>query len=399
MKAIYLTYDGLLDPLGQSQVLPYLLELSKSTKSMRVISFEKNTQNHKLLDATKLMLQKHQIKWSKRKFTQSSSPFLKIFDVLKFLILFFFICIKEKPDLIHARGHPMAILASLFKIFFRFKLLFDYRGVWADERVVKGGWNLDRKLDELSYNFFVKLELYALKKANHIVALTRKVKAVIINKTNRLEDSITVIPCACDYDLFGKKNRSFRGGSETLTLGYLGSIGPAYRFDFYLSVLDQAIESGIKCNGLVLTNNVDSAKQFVFLNYGDKITNNLEIIQADRNQVPNYIQRMDVLLSFYTLWKSIIGTSPVKIAEAIACGTPVIANAGIGDTCEILEELGAGITIAEYDEAGISKAVSYLATLHLQDFSNIRLASKKYFDLKLANELYKSSYQKIESSN
>ena len=57
MKAIYLTYDGLLDPLGQSQVLPYLLELSKSTKSTRVISFEKNTQNHKLLDATKLMLQ------------------------------------------------------------------------------------------------------------------------------------------------------------------------------------------------------------------------------------------------------------------------------------------------------------------------------------------------------
>lgn len=399
MKAIYLTYDGLLDPLGQSQVLPYLIELSNSTESMRVISFEKNSQNNKVLDATKLMLQKHQIKWSKRKFTQSSSPFLKIFDVFKFLILFFYICIKEKPDLIHARGHPMAILASLFKIFFGFKLLFDYRGVWADERVVKGGWDLDRKLDKLSYHFFITLELYALKKADHIVVLTKKVKAVILDKTNRLEDSITVIPCACDYDLFDKKNSSFRGSPQTLTLGYLGSIGPAYRFDFYLNVLDQAIHSGIKCKGLVLTNNIDSAKKFVLSNYGDKLINNLEIFQADRNQVPSFIHQMDVLLSFYTKWKSIIGTSPVKIAEAIACGIPVIANAGIGDTDEILEDLGAGITIAGYDEAGIEQAISYLSTLHLQNFSNIRLASKKYFDLKLANELYKSSYQAIKSSN
>ncbi len=40
-KALFIMYDGLTDPLGQSQVLPYLKELSKNYR-FDVIGFEKN---------------------------------------------------------------------------------------------------------------------------------------------------------------------------------------------------------------------------------------------------------------------------------------------------------------------------------------------------------------------
>jgi hypothetical protein len=42
MKVLYLTYDGLTDPLGQSQVLPYIVGLSKKDIDFTVISFEKS---------------------------------------------------------------------------------------------------------------------------------------------------------------------------------------------------------------------------------------------------------------------------------------------------------------------------------------------------------------------
>ena len=38
MKVLYITYDGLLDPLGSSQILPYLYGLNDSSKFIFIIS-------------------------------------------------------------------------------------------------------------------------------------------------------------------------------------------------------------------------------------------------------------------------------------------------------------------------------------------------------------------------
>ena len=39
---LFISYDGLLDPLGQSQILPYIMGIVKHTKPIHVLSFEKN---------------------------------------------------------------------------------------------------------------------------------------------------------------------------------------------------------------------------------------------------------------------------------------------------------------------------------------------------------------------
>ena len=58
MKTVlYLTYDGLSDPLGQSQILKYLVPLSK-TNNLIILSFEKNYKDKKVIEIANL-LQKH----------------------------------------------------------------------------------------------------------------------------------------------------------------------------------------------------------------------------------------------------------------------------------------------------------------------------------------------------
>ena len=54
-KVLYITYDGLTDPLGQSQILPYLKGLAKHGYQFTILSFEKKDrfQKEKLLKTTK----------------------------------------------------------------------------------------------------------------------------------------------------------------------------------------------------------------------------------------------------------------------------------------------------------------------------------------------------------
>ena len=40
-RVLYCTYDGLLDPLGGSQILPYVYSFSTFIESIDILSFEK----------------------------------------------------------------------------------------------------------------------------------------------------------------------------------------------------------------------------------------------------------------------------------------------------------------------------------------------------------------------
>ena len=63
MKVIYLTYDGLTDSLGQSQILPYLKGLSNLGNDITIISFEKQHLNKNLMNSCTNELNKYHILW------------------------------------------------------------------------------------------------------------------------------------------------------------------------------------------------------------------------------------------------------------------------------------------------------------------------------------------------
>ena len=46
-KVVFLSYDGITDPLGQSQILPYLFGLSSNKNyKITIVSFEKTENYH-----------------------------------------------------------------------------------------------------------------------------------------------------------------------------------------------------------------------------------------------------------------------------------------------------------------------------------------------------------------
>jgi glycosyltransferase involved in cell wall biosynthesis len=398
VKALYITYDGLLDPLGQSQILPYLRSIHQNVTALHIISFEKP--DNDMLSRKKLQqeFKKSDITWSNLKFTQSQNSLLKILDVFKFIFVFFKICLSYKPDLVHARGHPMAIFSMPLKLFFGFNFLFDYRGVWADERVVKGGWDLSKTPDKFSYNFFTWIERFIVERSDHMIVLTNAVKDQLLVSTRQQSQNITVIPCACDFTLFDIRESNLLAQEPTSmkVLGYLGSIGPLYNFNFYLEVLHECIDQGINCKGLVVTNNIDEANQVISSMDSTLIKNNIDLIQASREEVPGLINQMDFLLSFITTYKSTIGACPTKIGEALACGIPIISNQGIGDIDLIVKDLDAGIILSGYSKKGITDAINYISSDEKVDRQSLRKKARKYFDLQFANASYQRVYLEIQ---
>ena len=70
-KVLYISYDGMTDPLGQSQVLPYLAFLSMQGYSFTILSFEKKARLEKERDVVQGIMRKYGITWVPLSFTKN----------------------------------------------------------------------------------------------------------------------------------------------------------------------------------------------------------------------------------------------------------------------------------------------------------------------------------------
>ena len=147
-KVLYISYDGVLEPLGQSQVLNYLKILS-SEHDIYLLTFEKRTDltsnNYQLVfDECK----EHGIEWVHLDYHKSLLG--TYVDIIKGLLISTYICFKKKVNIIHSRSYLPSLIAFLLKKTIHTKFIFDMRGLWADEKVDSGVWDKSGFLYKLS---------------------------------------------------------------------------------------------------------------------------------------------------------------------------------------------------------------------------------------------------------
>lgn len=241
MKTVlYISYDGMTDPLGQSQVLPYLKGLSKNGYSISLISCEKAERFEKHRETIEQMCQASNIDWHPLKYTKKPPLFSTLWDVRKINKKAKAIYQEKQFELVYCRSYIAALSAMHLKKNYGTKMLFDMRGFWADERIDGNIWSLSNPVFKKAYQFFKKKEKQFFSESDHIVSLTENGKQEILswNLPSVANDKITVIPCCVDIDLFNPANlnissiqekRATLGLTDTdFVLGYVGSIGTWY---------------------------------------------------------------------------------------------------------------------------------------------------------------------------
>ena len=107
-KVLFISYDGMTDQLGQSQVIPYLKALTKQGYSFHILSVEKKKRLEERGALIRGILQEAGIRWTTLLFSTRPPLLSKIYDQWKLNRKAAAICREEKISLLHCRSYVPA---------------------------------------------------------------------------------------------------------------------------------------------------------------------------------------------------------------------------------------------------------------------------------------------------
>ncbi len=404
-KALFISYDGLTDPLGASQILPYLEYIAAHPRQLHVLSFEKPERFAAQADEMRSHLAGKGIVWTPVMFTKGGK-LSKGWDLLRMYVTALRLQRRYRFKIAHCRSYQAAQVGCLLKRLFGAKVIFDMRGLWVDERVDGGLWKLARLPDRLAFRTYKRIERGLLQCANHVVVLTHRVVPELSRLAPAMQADVTVIPCCADFEHFNipsdEEKREARSGlglpDDALVLSYLGSLGTWYMLDEMLRFFIAAAHKRADIHFLVITRDW-SQEHWDRLHAlgGDTFASRVHVIGATRTQVPTYIGASDVMLSFIKPAYSKLASSPTKLAEAHACGVPAICNPGIGDVDSQMERLSAGALVDPGDQVSVERVISLLDTIRANGGQPLRARAMRMLDLGVAAAAYRQVYDAMEA--
>lgn len=402
-RVLYISYDGLTDPLGQSQVLPYLNSLSKLNYEITVLSAEKNEIFLKNKTIIENICFENNIKWENIIYTKTPPVLSTVKDVRALLRKAKSIYKENNFEIVHCRSYISALIGLTLKDRFGVKFIFDMRGFWADERIDGGIWNLRIPLFRWVYSFFKKKEKAFLLNADAIVSLTYNGKNEIMswNGMNHLEEMISVIPCCADLNHFNFSESGIEiGVKESLdipsshkVLCYLGSIGTWYMMEEMLDYFVVHTDRYPETTFLWITK--DNPESILNAARERGIEDKILIKGSERKDLPSLLSICDASLFFIKPLFSKKASSPTKMAELLGMGIPIICNTNVGDTDGIVKKENVGIVLNNFSNDEYEQAVDGFESLLETPKSHLRDVAKKYFSLSGGVESYKSIYDRL----
>jgi hypothetical protein len=110
VHVLYLSYDGMTDSLGQSQVLPYVIELSKNGFSIHLISCEKPEKYDSGKTGVINFIGQDDIFWYPIKYRKSPPIISTLADVFSIKKEAKKIIAKNKIKIVHCRSYITALV-------------------------------------------------------------------------------------------------------------------------------------------------------------------------------------------------------------------------------------------------------------------------------------------------
>lgn len=391
---LYISYDGMLEPLGQSQVLAYLKKLAVD-RSIHLISFEKKAdwEQADRRDALATEIADAGIRWHPLRYHKTPSALATAYDIAAGSALAVRLARRHGLTIVHARSYVAATMALAVKRSTGAKFLFDMRGFWADERVDGGLWPASSYL----YRLTKRLERSFLLAADHVVSLTHAGEAEI-RRFPYLRDkqpSISVIPTCADLDRFSNGDRA---APDPFVLGYVGSVGTWYLLDemlrFYRALAVEKPEARL----LIVNRNEQSMIRARVHALGIDPAK-VELVAAEHRDVPALIRRMSAGMALIKPVYSKIPSAPTKLAEYLGCGVPCLGNIGVGDMEGILERREVGVALRGFSDDELRTGARLLIAL-VQDeslASRCRATATELFSLEGGVAGYQAIYDRLEA--
>lgn len=407
---LYLSYDGLTDPLGSSQVLPYVLGLEALGYRYTIVSFEKPERFAEGEKAVRHTLEGRNIRWIPLPYHKTPPVLSTLADVRTLNRTVTQLLRSDPFGLVHCRSYITSLAGLRLKRKYGIPFLFDMRAFYPDERADAGLWPKNHVLYGGVYRYFKKKEKEFLAAADHTVVLTHA--GAKLMRAGKLTGSpftgeLSVIPCCADMAHFDytriheAQKRAIRNqlgiAPETFVLGYSGSVGTWYMLpemlDFFAALLAKKGDAFF----LVLTR--DRADDILARARQKGIPQNrIHIRPVNRADMPAWLSVFDASVFFILPSFSKQASSPTKQGELMGMGIPVVCNAHVGDTESIVNRSGAGVVMADFGPEATQTAVNHCLTRQ-PDREAIRRHGAEYYGLEHGIGGYARIYARLLGGN
>jgi len=405
-KILYLSYDGMTDPLGQSQVIPYLKGLSKYGYSFTILSCEKPAIYKKNKELILDSIKGYPISWEHIPFYKRPIGLSTLINLRNFRSAAHRLQRKHQFDMVHTRSGPLASISLELKKKYNVKFLNDIRGFWSDEKAEGNSWNIKNPIYKAVYNYFKAKEFECLRTADYNTCLTAAAKKEMLSWKNNMPSPlmIEVIPCSVDLNLFDaekidskereslKKELGIKDDDTIIT--YLGSIGGWYLTDEMMEFCKIVSDAVPKLKFLFISPH----RHEVILKTAEKYNIPKEKIivkHGTRKEVPVLLSLGKYSLFFIKPCYSKLSSSPTKHGEIMSMGVPTITNSGIGDVDSIISKYNAGIIIEKLDSENYRTASNKIVQNIEFNSREIRAGASEFYSLDNAILKYLKVYQQI----
>ncbi len=404
-RTLHLCYFGVREPLVQTQVLPYLRQLQKSGVDISILTFEPGF--HDWSDAEREAvrgeLQAQGIRWFGLPYHKRPTLPATLYDILCGAAMAIRIGRRERIDVLHARAHVPAAMASLAKVVIGAKVVFDIRGLMAEEYVDAGVW----KNGSLPYRLVKLLEKRLLQSADGFVVLTERIRDSFFGEGARMDRRgapVEVIPCCVDLSRFQAAAALSRdaireelGLSDRKVIVYVGALGGWYLTEEMAELLAAAHARDPRVFSLILTQSPpdELCARLDALGVGPEDRLIRKVAPAE---IPRYLKAADLAISLIKPCYSKLASSPTKLAEYLASGLPVICNPGIGDVDRVITADRVGVLVEELTREGFQTALDAAEALCREPglSERCRASAQARFDLnQVGGQRYRRLYERL----
>ena len=399
MKVLYLTYDGLLEPLGQSQVLPYVRLLAQRGVEIQLLSFEKPRDLAEGLrrDELAASLAQDGIPWTHLVYHKRPSAPSTAYDIGRGALEVASICRRFGIQLLHSRSYLPQLMAWLATRSASARTLFDMRGFWVDERVEGGIWPRDGMLFRLGKSWERRL----LSSADGLVVLAGAAIPYLGELAGRpIHAPVEVVPTCADLNHFrpapdrAARRRELGLPAEGYILLYVGSLGTWYLGPetFGMARAVSRLMDPSTFTFLVLTRETERARALI----PPELVDRTIVRTVPHTEIPRWMAATDAGLSLVRPTFSKIASCPTKLGEYLACGLPVASTSGIGDMGELLPH-GCGVLVGAGREEELDRGAA--ALLEVSRASGVadrcRALARDQFSLEMGVERYLALYRRV----
>lgn len=394
---IYMTRNGLLEPLGQSQIMGYLRGLSRDYRII-VFSREKSEDwaDERIRAAVAVECQDLGIDWRPRHFRASPrfvAPILDLFTSYKELRQ---IVEREHPVGIHARSYLPAEVARRVSRQTGIPFIFDMRALWPEEliaagRITKGG---------MVHRALSQIERACLRDAAIVVSLTNAAVGYLRAQypVEVGASEIVVIPTCADLDRF--QLPSVGVGQKTVTShGCIGTVLSGwFKTDWLRSWFCELAETDSRAQFEIVTkDDPDAVRQAI--DPQGHLGNRLQIGSSASQGMPVVVRSHADSAMFFSIGLSKLGSCPTRLGEVLGSGLPVVVNEGVGDVAEIVRDNQVGVIAKSAEQGDMRQAVIDLIALKRDPdlAKRCRVTAEAFFSLEKGTERYRKIYRKLEA--